>query len=369
MQQREVVRLPDQFGVQFQKVVQPAAGLLLVNVAGHDQVGRVVVALAFHQAGVKVGEPGVQIAHPFGQNLELFAAAALDECAHDQMVDDLLVRQEATRRGIAVNPDEVQAELEASIGYYKATLTPFPTNSPEPTAMVSGTAVVLPTTAPREQPTSVSSDSFTYELSKRVQNISSIGYSETDLRGFIETDLLRKKLKEAIGAEVDQTAPHFTFEVVRFNVITDAVRASSDLAAGIVNFSGLISRTNAITEPATIGEGRNVDWISDRQVMNQFGAEVLDLLTYKALNAPTQVVTSTTAGGAYIVRPLGREVRPLAESELAQVQAEKYDAWLTAARADETVVVRLLSPFDLIPSVVSKIAADFQATYAKQQPQ
>jgi parvulin-like peptidyl-prolyl isomerase len=300
----------------------------------------------------------------YQQLLSQATAETIAETAYQQLIDDQLIRQEAARRSIAVAPEEVQTDLEASIGLYRATLTPFPTESPEPTTVVEGTAVVPPTAEPRIQPTSIAEDTFTYELAKRVQNIAAIGYDENDLRRFIESDLLRAKLQEAIGAEADSTAQHFNFEYVRFNVITDALQASADLASGAVDFAGLISRTNAITEPTPIGDGRAVDWASDRQVTNQFGAEALNLLNTQALNAVTQPFTSTTASGVFLMRPLGREVRPLAEGELQQVRAEKYDAWLTGARADETVVVKLLSPFDLIPTAVRTTADAFQQQYA-----
>jgi hypothetical protein len=291
-------------------------------------------------------------------------AETIAETAYQQLVDDLLVRQEAARRGISISAAEIQTDLEASIGFYRSTLTPFPTEPPQPTAMVDGKAVVPPTPEPPQpQPTSIAEDAFQYELAKRVQNIAAIGYSEADLRAFVESDLLRTRLKEAIGKEADATAPHFTFDYVRFNVITDALQAQADLAAGAVDFTALISRTNAITVPTPIGDGRNVEWTSERQVTNQFGAEMLNFLNTKPVNGVTELFTSTTASGVFMVRPLGREVRPLRDSELEQVRADKYDAWLTGARADEANVVRLASPFDLIPSAVRKTADEFRAAY------
>lgn len=300
----------------------------------------------------------------YQQLLSQAAAETIAETAYQQLVDDLLVRQEAARRSITVSPEEVQTELEASIGFYRSTLTPFPTESPEPTTVVEGTAVVPPTAEPRMQPTSIAEDTYTYELAKRVQNISSLGYDENDLRNFIEADLLRAKLKDAVGAEAAADAPHFTFEYVRFSVITDALQAAAELKSGAVDFAGLISRTNAITQPAPIGDGRAVEWTSERQVTNQFGAETLNALQTQALDTVSEPYTSTTAGGVFLLRPLAREVRPLEASELEQVRAEKYDAWLTGARADEAVVVRLLSPFDLIPNAVRTAADSFQQQYA-----
>lgn len=290
-------------------------------------------------------------------------AESIAQQAYQQMVDDLLVRQEAAKRGIVVGSEEVQREVESSVGYYAATLTPFPTDAPEPTVVISGTAVVPPTAEPRLQPTSVSSDTFVYEFSKRVANLAPLGFTEAELRGFIEGDLLRAKLQEELGKEVRSEAPHFQFDLVRFNVLTDAVKAAEQLASKSITFDALISQTNAITLPAPIGDGRSVDWTSDTQVESQFGKEVVNLLSYKAIGAPTEVVTSTSNGGIYILLPKGRETRAIAESELSQLRRDYFDSWLETARNDANLVKKELEPFDLIPPKVRTDAEQFQQLY------
>ena len=70
----------------------------------HDQVGRVVVALALHEARVEIRERRVEVAHAFREHLEFLARAPLDECAHDEVIDDLLTPPFAHRLHHAGNP-------------------------------------------------------------------------------------------------------------------------------------------------------------------------------------------------------------------------------------------------------------------------
>ena len=64
-------------------------GFLLVYATGHDEVGRVMVAFAFHKARVKICQRRIQVPNALGENLKLFATASLDEGRHDEMIDDL----------------------------------------------------------------------------------------------------------------------------------------------------------------------------------------------------------------------------------------------------------------------------------------
>ncbi len=293
------------------------------------------------------------------------SAEAIATQSYQTMVDDLLVRQEAARRGITVSAEEVQQELEKSLGYYRATLTPFPTQPAEPTVVVSGTAIVPPTTAPRLQPTSIGTDVLAYELAKRVTNLQPLGYNEQDLRAFIESDLYSTRLRDTIGNEVATSSPHVQFDFVRFNVITDALKAADRLAKNEIRFDALISETNAITLPASIGAGQSVEWTSESQVRSLYGAEVFDVLSYKSIGAPTGVVTSTN-GSIYVLLPKGRETRELQENELTQAKRDKYDEWLNAARLDTNIVKKELDPTTVIPAPVRSAAAAFASQHGGQ---
>jgi hypothetical protein len=295
------------------------------------------------------------------------SAEAIAQSAYQSMVDDLLVRQETAKRGLTAAPEDVQAELEKSIGLYRATLTPFPTQPPEPTFVVSGTAIAPPTQEPRLQPTTITEDTFKYELAKRVSGLTDFGYSEADLRNFVENDLLTRKLQEDIGKTTPIESPHYTFDFVRFNVITDAVAAADQLARKQIGFEALISRTNAITLPTTIGSGQNVTWTSEAQVRELYGPEVLDQLSFKSIGASTGVITSSTSSGVYVLMPRGRETRKVDENELARAKRDAYEAWLNKARLDTSLVKKDIDPATIIPPVVRNTATDFAQQNALPQ--
>lgn len=90
MEHRQRIWLADEPGVEIEEMVEAALGLWEVDVAGHDEVGCVVVALALDEAGVEIGKCGVEVADGGGEDLEFLAGAALDEGADDKMVDDLM---------------------------------------------------------------------------------------------------------------------------------------------------------------------------------------------------------------------------------------------------------------------------------------
>ena len=290
-------------------------------------------------------------------------AEGIAQSAYQSMVDDLLVRQEAARRGVTVSAQDVEVELAKSIGYFNATLTPFPTDTAQPTVVVSGTAVAPATSEPRMQPTSISSDTYRYELSKRVANLAPLNYTEQNMRYFVEGDLYRTRLQEKLGEEVTASALHYEFQFLRFNVITDAVKAADRLAKKEIRFDALITETNQITQPLAIGNGEKVEWMSEDKVRQQYGPEVLDVLSYKSIGAPTQIVTSSVTGGVYLLVPLGRETRPLAADELTQKKRERYDAWLNAAREDSAVVKKEAEPATFILPVVRTGAEQFMQLY------
>src|ERR1044071_9026070 len=67
---------------------------------------------------------------------QLSSPEVVGQQALDQMIDDILIRQEAEKRGITVPADEVEKSIEGNFGF-------FPNGSPTPT--ITPTDVTLPT--------------------------------------------------------------------------------------------------------------------------------------------------------------------------------------------------------------------------------
>ncbi|MGQ9904027.1 MAG: SurA N-terminal domain-containing protein [Anaerolineae bacterium] len=299
--------------------------------------------------------------------------AQIANAALDSLIEDQLVRQEAQRRGIVVSPAEVQEEIERQSGFFRATLTPFPTYTPAPTptpfptptdtTALTETAnvapVELPTFAPPAQPTSISQAEFDQLIQRGREFYVSVGYPESQFERIYESSLLTRRLKEAIGSEVPTRTMHYRFSYIRFNTVESATQGLQQLTSGAITFDALISQTNAITQPAVVGSGGTRDWRSATAVEEEFGVDVLGALDTATLNQPSSVVTSSL-GGAYLLFPTGREIRDREEGELSLARQQAYDTWLRNARNDPARVRRLIDPTTVVPAAVRNAIEQFR---------
>jgi SurA N-terminal domain len=400
------------------------------------------------------------------------SAEGIAQQALTSMINDKLVRQEAVKRGITVSADEVQESVEKNYGFYRVTLTPFPTDTPlptptatlEPTATsthtptplptststhtpaptatltntpsptlapsatvsgsvaLSGTApvsvtmtpsvtvaatatsaptatsvaatatkaptatptatatttatvpvtptqvlptVVVPSSTPRQQPTTIAKGDFDFQFSRSIEGLAPTGFTEADFRNLVEGSLFQEKLREAFAKEVKTDAPHYQFDYIRYTLMDEAKKGEAEFTGGTIKFDALISKTNAITQPTPIGFGGNVsEWTSASNVESQYGKEVLAALESGALNKPTSLISTTN--GIYLLVPLARETRALSESELSQAKQKAYTDWLTKAQEDANVVKREIDPTTIIPQTVRDEATRFAALTGQQ---
>ncbi len=296
--------------------------------------------------------------------------AQIANAALDSLIEDQLIRQEAQRRGIIVSPQEVQEEIERQNGFYRATLTPFPTYTPAPTptplptptdtAGLTGTTVITPlapptlappTLAPPAQPTSISQADLDQIKQRGREFYVSMGYPESEFERVYESSLIAQRLQEAIGRDVPTRTMHYQFSYIRFNTVESATQGLQQLTSGAITFDALISQTNAITQPAVVGSGGMRDWRTATAVEQEFGVDVLAALDTAPLNQPSPVVTSSL-GGAYLLLPTGREIRDRAASELRTAQQQAYDDWLRNAQNDPARVQRLIDPATIVPAAL-----------------
>ncbi|MCS7059860.1 MAG: SurA N-terminal domain-containing protein [Anaerolineae bacterium] len=299
-------------------------------------------------------------------------AAQIANAALDSLIQDALIRQEAQRRGIVVTPDEVQVEIERQNGFFRVTLTPFPTYTPAPTPTPSptptdtavltqtdATPVVIPTLAPPAQPTSISQAELDQIKQRGREFYTSMGYPESQFERAYESNLFAQRLQEAIGSEVPTRTMHYQFSYIRFNTVESATQGLQQLTSGAITFEALISQTNAITQPAVVGSGGFRDWRSASAVEQEFGVDVLGALDRLPLNQPSPVITSSL-GGAYLLLPAGREIRDRSPSELASARQQAYTDWLRSAQNDSSRVQRLIDPSTLVPAAVRNAVQEFR---------
>lgn len=136
------------------------------------------------------------------QNIDQLLARqrSLPQDVLNDMIDNELIRQEAERRGITVNPDELQAHIEKEYGYDRN--PPTPTATPTLTATQAITLTPTPTLPPMTE------DDFKQAYNSSVTQFAQVAeLSENDLRQLFRTDLLRQKLQDALAAEVPTAEP------------------------------------------------------------------------------------------------------------------------------------------------------------------
>ena len=122
---------------------------------------------------------------------------ALGQQVLDDLIDDESIRQEATRRGMAVTSEEVQLEIETQFGYERNPPTPTPTPIITATQAITPTPTATPLTLDRFQ------EMYATTLEALDERA---GFSETDFRDIFEAMLYREKLQEAMGEEVPTIA-------------------------------------------------------------------------------------------------------------------------------------------------------------------
>lgn len=135
--------------------------------------------------------------------LESFYKSVLSE-----MINELLVRQEAQKLGITVNAEEIQTEIEQGwFQHYRVPPTPTPTPTvnpqatPTPTVNPEATPTTEPTPSPKATPDT--EETFQSRYQEFVKNVlKRSGLSEKAFRQMVEAKLLKDKLQKALITDV-----------------------------------------------------------------------------------------------------------------------------------------------------------------------
>jgi hypothetical protein len=241
--------------------------------------------------------------------------------AVDTMIDDELVRQEAEQRGIAVDDEELQENVEEQFGYYRTPPTPFPTPTPVTETLSIATPVPTPTPMTLEE-YEKAYKTFVDGLTERT------GMSEAELRGIFRNALLRQKLQEALAAEVPTEADQVHARHILVETEEEAQQLLERLNGGEA-FDALAAE-NSIDD-SNKDDGGDLGWFPQGQMVPAFeeaafGAEVDELV------GPVE-----TSFGWHIIRVEGHEVRALDPAALQARQGQALQEWLSEARLGEGI--------------------------------
>ncbi len=283
--------------------------------------------------------------------------AFLGQSVIDILIEDVLIREEAERRGITVSEEETDTYIAESMFRYYPDGTPTPTPamelaptstlsplqmtlvSPPPTEVITDTEPVEPTPAPTEEeaaptdmaptPTTYTVDAYQSQYDEYLKMVGTYAdISDADLHWIFESYLFRQKVMDAITADIATDAEQVW---ARHILVADEEAANEVLArfeAG-EDFADLARELS--TDPGSAANGGDLGWFGKGQMVAEFEEAAFSL----AIGVISEPVES--GHGWHIIQALGREIRSIDAANLDQLRQETFQEWLTAQREEADV--------------------------------
>ncbi|MEW5986585.1 MAG: SurA N-terminal domain-containing protein [Chloroflexota bacterium] len=313
----------------------------------------------------------------------------LGQLVLDQMVDEVLIRQEAASRGITVSAEDVQTEIEHGFNFFDGglptplptateTVMPTPSLTPVPTAVITEvlptetpfpTPTIGPTFTPQPTSTAVSLESFNEQYDTVQSRLRRLGVSEEVYRQVIEARLYREKLTEVLAAEgnLATEAEHASIFYISFGTEEAANESLAQIQAStfLTVWNTIRSTPVAPVEPAAEGEeappappvAAEAIWRTQEQLESIYGPDVAAAVFELELDTPSEVMVYEPEGAAaryYVVQVSGREVRPLPEGTLDTKKEELVTSWLESRRVGAEVFDRWQTRVPRTPAIDPK---------------
>ncbi|MCB0005064.1 MAG: SurA N-terminal domain-containing protein [Anaerolineales bacterium] len=300
-----------------------------------------------------------------GQQIGLLAASqaeTLGQLVLDQMIDEVLVRQEADRRGITVSEAEIDERIAEGYNYFDgesptpfptstATVEPTPSLTPIPTDVITEvvdtptpfpTATLGPTSTPRPTATPVSEETFQELLDEDITSFRDLGVDEDTYRAVIAAQILNEKLLEQLAdeAEVPEAGPHASVYVLYY-----ATREEAEAAQAEISSSDFVTVWNTVrsapVDPAAAEAGvtparaSEFLWRNEESLTTTFDEEIAAMLMEINLDTPTEILEQDNGSGTIvylIMQVSGREIRDFTENKIDNDRRQVLTDWVADQR-------------------------------------
>jgi len=287
----------------------------------------------------------------------------------DQMVDEVLIRQEAEKLGITVSDEEIEAAIQESYNFFPdgtptPTITPTefstptmssaqltiypstptsteaPTSTPEASATpdLSATATATATEAPAtptlvpEAATATATpftlEGFQTQFEEALTNFETTGISEETLRSVYGARLLRNKLLDEITKDTPHTDEQVWARHILVETETEAKVAYNLLSQG-ADFAQMAKQSSQDTGSGA--NGGDLGWFGRGAMVAEF-EEAAFSQEIGVIGEPVQ-----SQFGYHIIQVIDRQERPLDASAYEQKQQTEFTEWLTPIREAATI--------------------------------
>jgi len=296
----------------------------------------------------------------------------------DQLIEAVIMRHEAEKRGIAVTDEEVQIAIEEAFNFYtNGTPTPAPTSAPRMTSTLSPTqyALISPTPTeslsdePTSTPTSEETDSATELVTPTItptsmpsptptaytregfnqayqQTLSSyqesIAFSEENLRMLVRMQLYLDKLREAIVSDID--IPDNQEQVWARHILVSDEQMAKDLLEKIRNGEDWNTLAAELSiDTSNKNQGGDLGWFGRNRMVPEFEAAAF-ALNIGEISEPVQ-----TDFGWHIIQLIGKESVPVSEADLEQLKDQEFSDWLEKIKEISEITINE-NWLDLVPT-------------------
>ena len=383
------------YGLLNEYVIQPSKPVIKV---GSDKVSVKDFASFYSFNGQQIVNnylQNSQLAQMFGydaayiSNLRDQALASLNKDALGNqtltyMIEDILIRQEADKRGITVTEDELNKSIEEQFNFFPAgtptpkptfpavststlsatqnalfpptstpTLTPVITSTTvltetnptatvvvetTPTSTLAATSTNQPTETPVQTPTETltptpyTQDLFEENYQRVIKDFEQKGVSEETIRYLVESQIYRQKVQDAVLADMN-LAPEEEQVWARHILVADEVTAN--LVLDLLKNGAIFAEIAPVysTDTGSAQNGGDLGWFGRGKMVAEFENAAFSMAIGE-ISEPVQ-----TSFGFHIIQVLGHEVRSLTESEYNQLKSQKFQEWLDSQRESSEVVI------------------------------
>lgn len=340
----------------------------------------------------------------------LNSPAVIGEQVLNTMVEDILIEEEAAKRGITVSDEEVALAMQEAFEFYPEG-TPTPTITPTivntPTLSLSQIAIIQPTDTPTALPTATSTPDgwvptntatptlepsatsepvpagstatsvptetkvptitptptvFTTKvyggvLKDYYQNVSTYGVPRDVVERSFRTQLLREKLLEAVTADLK---PEQEQVWARHILVATEDEAKSVLEALNVGEDWNTLAATYSTDTSNKDNGGDLGWFG-RGTMVQAFEDAAFALKEGEISEPVK-----TDFGYHIIQCVGHAVNPLDASAFATLKQTTFTNWLSALRTSRNDIVIDDRWVEFTPSTPAVTSTLYNAIFGAQ---
>ena len=300
---------------------------------------------------------------------------SLGEDSINQMVDAILIRQEAQNNNITVSDEEVEISIQEAFGYFaEGTPTPTPTTELLPTSTLSSqqltlipptptltatatlsasetpeppteTATQIPPTPTAENtptpaatatasatPTPYTFEGFETAYAESVGGFEEFyGISENTIRYVIENQVYLEKMQKEIVSDLPCTAE----QVWAMHILVDEEEVAKEILSKLEQGEdwGSLASTYSI-DSTNKDRGGDLGWFGRGMMVAEF-EEAAFSLEIGETSAPV-----STDFGWHIIRVIGKEERPLTDAECQQMREETFLEWLDELRNSSDIDIK-----------------------------